>query len=687
MIPQRIVRVRSEVQDAAPGHSPARRDRRGARGSMNNQGGTVWLRVTCILLAVLVGFEAQAARLGGEVTPVETSAFPEGTATLERSCRASVYVSYPQAPASIQVGDIVRVAIELGAGRIVGGTLLSINRVRFDLDCDSASLGNCPDDGEVASYQGGLTTNCGVAIASSHFPGDTLTNQIVFTPSTPIVVPAGVRSFCSIEFNVRIESLSNDGTPDTIEQVGGLFASLGDGVCDTSPPIAVGRLNSGQICIGSFCQTLGTSCEPVLDLSYPEAPRLQQVGDRARAHLSLGGGHNGLSVPVLVQRVRFNLDCDSSNLSLNCPDDGGVIAYEGNLTTTCPVGFTCSHSPGDTLPNQVIFTADGPLLIPADTADFCSLDFDVRLETTSNDATPNLVEQTIAVERSLDDAQCEILGRSRSGEDTSSSFLEICPVCDDGNQCNGLEVCDGETGCVPGDPLVCDDQNVCTDDVCDPTLFEGDPCAYTDTSARCEDDDVCTDDACDPVLGCVHDSNAARCDDGNLCTADVCDPAFGCRNTLGVCDDQNVCTVDHCDPAVGCVTRAVSCDDGNVCTQDSCDPVSGCLHAPDAACGTSPRPIGYWKRLCRGRSPSGDALGPADVACVQTACPFASVSSVAELCDRLTPDPPGDACAKAEAQFLVLELNRCRGRVSDADPIHPACGQGQAVGEARVLIE
>src|SRR5262245_19242611 len=400
MIPQRIVRVRSEVQDAAPGHSPARRDRRGARGSMNNQGGTVWLRVTCILLAVLVGFEAQAARLGGEVTPVETSAFPEGTATLERSCRASVYVSYPQAPASIQVGDIVRVAIELGAGRIVGGTLLSINRVRFDLDCDSASLGNCPDDGEVASYQGGLTTNCGVAIASSHFPGDTLTNQIVFTPSTPIVVPAGVRSFCSIEFNVRIESLSNDGTPDVIEQAAGLDAFLADGVCDTSPPIAAGRLNSGQICIGGACETLGTSCEPVLDLGYPGSPRLQQVGDTARARLTLGGGHNGLSVPVLVQRVRFTLDCDSSNLGLTCPDDAAAIAYDGNLLTTCPLGFTCIHSPGDALPNQVVFSPDGPLFIPADTEGFCSLDFDVRLESRSNDGTPDLVEQAFGADGS-----------------------------------------------------------------------------------------------------------------------------------------------------------------------------------------------------------------------------------------------------------------------------------------------
>jgi hypothetical protein len=40
--------------------------------------------------------------------------------------------------------------------------------------------------------------------------------------------------------------------------------------------------------------------------------------------------------------------------------------------------------------------------------------------------------------------------------------------CDDGNACNGAEVCDAATGlCIPNAPPVCDDLNPCTTDGCD----------------------------------------------------------------------------------------------------------------------------------------------------------------------------------------------------------------------------
>ena len=43
-------------------------------------------------------------------------------------------------------------------------------------------------------------------------------------------------------------------------------------------------------------------------------------------------------------------------------------------------------------------------------------------------------------------------------------------VCDDGNACNGDEVCVVVDGCLPGTPLDCDDGDPCTDDSCDATL-------------------------------------------------------------------------------------------------------------------------------------------------------------------------------------------------------------------------
>ena len=43
-------------------------------------------------------------------------------------------------------------------------------------------------------------------------------------------------------------------------------------------------------------------------------------------------------------------------------------------------------------------------------------------------------------------------------------------LCDDGDVCNGVEICDSQNGCQAGLPLACDDGNSCTAESCDPTL-------------------------------------------------------------------------------------------------------------------------------------------------------------------------------------------------------------------------
>jgi hypothetical protein len=69
--------------------------------------------------------------------------------------------------------------------------------------------------------------------------------------------------------------------------------------------------------------------------------------------------------------------------------------------------------------------------------------------------------------------------------------------CDDGVLCNGVESCDIRTGrCRPGTPPDCDDDN------------------------------VCTDDTCEPLGGCVHRVNRAPCATGDPCLAGRC---FGGR--------------------------------------------------------------------------------------------------------------------------------------------------------------
>src|SRR5438552_12865204 len=82
--------------------------------------------------------------------------------------------------------DILTVQLVLGAGAIQNGTKLTVNDVRFDLDC-SAGAGApspCTDDGAVIQYlgDGTITTDCGVSWTSDN-SGSTTPNEVHLTPS------------------------------------------------------------------------------------------------------------------------------------------------------------------------------------------------------------------------------------------------------------------------------------------------------------------------------------------------------------------------------------------------------------------------------------------------------------------------------------------------------------------------
>ncbi len=204
-------------------------------------------------------------------------------------------------------------------------------------------------------------------------------------------------------------------------------------------------------------------------------------------------------------------------------------------------------------------------------------------------------------------------------------FNDNTMPCNDGDACTTGDVC-ADGACVSTGVLGCDDGNPCTDDSCDaeegckytPNQEEcddGNECTEVDecqggvckgsVAADCDDDDVCTDDSCDPETGCSHKLNTAPCDDGdmctttdkcslglckgsgeldcddgNSCTADSCAPGAGCEHppVVGDCDDGNPCTEgDVCVSGVCAGSSWVVCDDGNMCTDDICDPAVGCV--------------------------------------------------------------------------------------------------------------
>ena len=101
------------------------------------------------------------------------------------------------------------------------------------------------------------------------------------------------------------------------------------------------------------------TCNTFISFAYIAGQPFQEVGDTVRVALTIGAGAISGGTNVTINRLRFELDCDSGGvLGLNCTDDGAVVEYQGDgtITTTCPTAFTTGHPVSD-LPNQVLFTA------------------------------------------------------------------------------------------------------------------------------------------------------------------------------------------------------------------------------------------------------------------------------------------------------------------------------------------
>jgi hypothetical protein len=119
----------------------------------------------------------------------------------------------------------------------------------------------------------------------------------------------------------------------------------------------------------------------------------------------------------------------------------------------------------------------------------------------------------------------------------------------------------------------------CGGGVCGGT-WNGSACVFTNTNGNsCDDGSACTEgDACSEGV-CVAGPDKI-CDDENDCTVDGCDPFVGCQRQArtGACDDNDLCTLNTvCVGEVCGGGSLLSCNDGNECTEDECLSNSGCV--------------------------------------------------------------------------------------------------------------
>jgi len=235
--------------------------------------------------------------------------------------------------------------------------------------------------------------------------------------------------------------------------------------------------------------------------------------------------------------------------------------------------------------------------------------------------------------------------------------------CDDGAFCNGNETCDPVLGCQAGTPVDCSDGVGCTLDACD----EG-----ADACDNAPDDDVCQngefcdgDEVCDATLDCQPGPDPCAplaCDEGlNVCG---CDSNADCDDAL-YCNGSEVCIGGFCAPGM-----SPDCDDGVGCTFDSCDEIADvCANAPDdAACQNGQFCDG--QESCDGLL---GCLAGAPVDCNDgVACSVDSCNETSDGCDHVPDDAVCDDglfCTGDEICDAVLDCRSvgdpCAGFVCD----------------------
>ncbi len=140
------------------------------------------------------------------------------------------------------------------------------------------------------------------------------------------------------------------------------------------------------------------TCNGFIDIDYVGAPPVTNIGDTVRLKLSFGTGTIQGGTKLTINSFRLGLDCNANfPLTPPCTDEGAIVQFEDNVTTTCPVAVSTAHLVGPN-PNEVVLNFAGAGLdIPADTPTLpglCSVELDVRVLAPSVDGSGK-IEQLV----------------------------------------------------------------------------------------------------------------------------------------------------------------------------------------------------------------------------------------------------------------------------------------------------
>jgi len=221
-------------------------------------------------------------------------------------------------------------------------------------------------------------------------------------------------------------------------------------------------------CGGSINNTFATP---------PTPPSPRYVGEVLRHRVQIANTTVGAQFvidPGAGHLFQHQLDCQGGQGWFTCVDDGTVLTYVGNITTTCVDGSDSpvTWSGAANGANQIDFTPSSTVVLadPASDPDAagCAIEFDVQIASLSNDATPLTVNGANQMVGVCTDGT-ETLDGSAQG--TFATNLASCGIT------LKKQVSDGEGGWLDADDTLDGDG----EDLLRVIFKDADPFAVTDT--------------------------------------------------------------------------------------------------------------------------------------------------------------------------------------------------------------
>ena len=473
-----------------------------------------------------------------------------------------------------------------------------------------------------------------------------------------------------------------------------------DSLCvpDNAPIICPALPESG--CELSVCEPLTGTCvsKPRPESALCDDGDACSVDDACKAGVCLGKAllcedanpctSDGCQSESGCFHLPASGECDDADLCTTgdtCVE--GQCKGEDNPECACVSSADCALYEDGNLCNGVLSCIEGHCVVDAQSIVSCQAVEEGLAPCQEVSCVPTT--GNCAVKPSLDGSPCNDANVCTSNDYCQAGqCVGLSVVCEDNNPCTA-ELCDPELGCLfePQSAIPCDDKDACTTgDTCEEGLCQGD----NDPSCQCFEDADCWEfedgDLCNGTLRCednhciVDPQSIVTCEeaDQGACTVSVCVPETGgCLTSASpegaLCDDDNACTsADHCESGQ-CIGTLVSCDDGEVCTSDACDAQIGCTYTYNLGFCDDANPCTSLDSCVQ-----GFCTGIQDEGCLCTSDADCDVFDDGDLCNG-TLSCQGNKCVLDPDTLIVcpdLDSSGCTSAL--CDPSSGACTQGAA---------